>query len=173
LDNAISELRQALTFDPSLASAHLHLGITLRQTGDLQGTTAALKTAAQLDPNNPEASYQHGFTLLRRGELTGAVVALRRVIALKPNYSDAFYVLGQALQRMARRNEAAAAFINVDRLHRADAEFIQANTKCNLGLQDLAKGDVRSGREAFQAAWQSSRISPKPTEPGRRSPQTR
>jgi hypothetical protein len=37
------------------------------------------------------------------------------------------------------RNEAAAAFINVDRLHRADAEFIQANTKYNLIQLGIAR----------------------------------
>ncbi len=53
---------------------------------------------------------------------------------------------------MAKSEEAQAAFAEVERLHRADSDFAQANTQINLGLQALEKDDLRSARAAFQAA---------------------
>jgi tetratricopeptide (TPR) repeat protein len=60
--------------------------------------------------------------------------------------------LGQTLERLGRQDEARAAFAELEKLQRADANFAQANTQYNLGLQALAKGDLRSARNAFQDA---------------------
>ena len=68
------------------------------------------------------------------------------------NYSDAYFGLGQTLQQLGKQKEAQAAFAEVERLHRADAEFAQANTEYNLGLQKLGDGDLPLARDAFQAA---------------------
>jgi len=56
------------------------------------------------------------------------------------------------LQQLGRGEEARAELAEVERLHRRDAQFAQANTDYNLGLQALEKGDLGAARSAFQSA---------------------
>jgi Flp pilus assembly protein TadD len=80
------------------------------------------------------------------------VVELRHAIALKANYSEAYYVLGETLRQMSQQEEAQAAFAEVERLRRTDADFAEAKTQYTLGLQSLDKGDLGAARDAFAKA---------------------
>ena len=124
----------------------------LWQKGDLKGATDALQAAVRRDPEGAEVHYQLGLTFRKEGKLLESVEELRRATSLKADYSEAYFGLGQTLQQLGKQQEAQAAFAEVERLHRAVAEFAQANTKYNLGLQKLADGDLPLARDAFQAA---------------------
>jgi tetratricopeptide (TPR) repeat protein len=77
---------------------------------------------------------------------------LRRCLALQPDSAEAHYVLGEVMKEEGKQTEAAAAFVEVDRLHRRSSEYAEAVTQYNLGLQDLDQKNLIAAREAFQKA---------------------
>jgi len=62
-DEARRRFEHALTLDPSLASARVHLGVVLRAQGDLAGSLTALEGVAKADPPDASAQYEYGRTL--------------------------------------------------------------------------------------------------------------
>jgi tetratricopeptide (TPR) repeat protein len=61
-------------------------------------------------------------------------------------------VLAHALDQLGRRDEAAAARAQMERLRSADANHVRAITLYNSGMESLQRGDVAKAREAFQNA---------------------
>ena len=82
----------------------------------------------------------------------GALEELQRAISLKPNYVEARHLLGQTLQQMGKPHEAQAAFAEVERLQRVDADIAEAIVQYNLGLREVQKRDLAAARDSFQAA---------------------
>ena len=149
---ALGQFRQAAKADPNFADAYANLGIGLRQQGDLPGALSALQNAAELAPANADVHYQLGFTLRRMGRLPEAETELQRSLSLQPNNAEAYYVLGQTLEQTGKHSESATAFAEVERLHRSSADYAQAVTQYNLGVQELGKGNLSAAREAFGLA---------------------
>lgn len=95
----------ALRIDPNLASAHLHLGLTMlaqQQSGGLD----ELAKACQIAPNNAEIALQFGTALAAAGQDEQAIPILRRSLEINPNLTAASYELGLALQRTSAPEEA-------------------------------------------------------------------
>jgi tetratricopeptide (TPR) repeat protein len=67
-DEVIPLLQEILLIDPFNAAAHLHLGINLRENGDLPTALAFLGCAAELNEKSPEAAFQYGTALAMNGE---------------------------------------------------------------------------------------------------------
>ena len=86
------------------------------------------------------------------GQLPEAETELRHSLSLQPNNAEAYYVLGQTLEQMGKHQESATAFAEVERLHRNSADYAQAVTQYNLGMQELGKGNLSAAREAFGLA---------------------
>ena len=137
---------------PSWVDAQLNLGIALRQSGD----------SGRL--GSPEKRREIEFVKTRRllptrglhtpwtGQLPEAEAELRRSISSQANNAQAYYILGQTLEQMGKHADSVAAFAEVERLHHASADYAQAVTQYNLGMQELGKGDLNASRDAFKAA---------------------
>jgi tetratricopeptide (TPR) repeat protein len=111
-----------------------------------------LRNAAKLNSSSTDIHYQLGFTLHRTGQLAEAEAELRRAIALQADNGQAYYILGQTLEQLGKHEDSVAAFAEVERLHHASADYAQAVTQYNLGMQELGKGDLNASRDAFKAA---------------------
>ncbi len=109
LDAAVACYRQALTFDPALASAHYNLANALYALGKLKEAEASYRRALALKPNLPAAYNNLGVLLLGQDRLDEAVDCHRAALALQPDYAEAFNNLGAALCRQGALKEGEAA----------------------------------------------------------------
>ena len=117
----------ALEIDPSLAIAHLHLGMTLQALQ--QPALDELSKAYQLAPENPEIALQFGIALASAGQDDQAIPILRHALELDPKSAAATYQLGLALQRSNAPQEAIPLLQKA-----ADAEPKNAEILTNLGM---------------------------------------
>jgi len=78
LARATKDFRKAVELDPKYASAHNGLGVSLSQSGDIDGAIAAWKKAVELKPDFGFALYNLGFGLLDQGDKAGALKCLMK-----------------------------------------------------------------------------------------------
>jgi predicted CXXCH cytochrome family protein len=97
LDQAEQALRQAISLNPDLPTAHNLLGITRLRKGDSQGAEAAFREAIRLQPDLAEARTNLGNLLAASGNFPQAIFHLRIAIADDPNNVEAHFDLGEAL----------------------------------------------------------------------------
>jgi tetratricopeptide (TPR) repeat protein len=110
--------------DAGYGKAHLALGTTLFNMGQLERAEQSLRKALTLEPKSVRTLRILALVLVLQGEeqrkATGdarraaarcdeAIGLLRRAIALKPNDAAAHLVLGSALRAQGRRKEALEA----------------------------------------------------------------
>jgi protein O-GlcNAc transferase len=107
--NAEERFHAAMAVNPSLPSAHLHLGLAL-QAQQHPGAVEELNQAYQLDPDNPMINLELGRLLATNGDDQQAIQRLQYAYALMPQSADAAYQLGLALQRSNRMSEAIPLF---------------------------------------------------------------
>ena len=88
---AAREFRSALMSNPHSVSAHIGLGIALRQSGDKVGAVIEFQTAIQLDPGDPRAHCNLAITFGQEGDWEESKAELLRLLNLKPDYADAHY----------------------------------------------------------------------------------
>ncbi len=126
--NAERNFRAALSVNPNLASAHLHLGLAL-QAQHRPGATDELAAAYRLAPDNPVANLEYGRALAAEGNDAQAVPLLQHANELPQHPIEATYQLALALQRSNRTAEAIPLFESV-----AAAEPANAEVLTNLGM---------------------------------------
>ena len=107
--NAEQSFRSAISANPTLASAHLHLGLAL-QAQQRTGIIEELGEAYRLDPDSPVTNLELGRAFAAGGDDDRAIPLLSHAHALMPQSSDAAYQLGLALQRLNRTPEAIPLF---------------------------------------------------------------
>jgi arylsulfatase A-like enzyme/Flp pilus assembly protein TadD len=73
LARATEDFRKAVELDPKYASAHNGLGVSLSQSGDIDGAIAAWKKAVELKPDFGFALYNLGLGLLGKGDKAEAL----------------------------------------------------------------------------------------------------
>jgi protein O-GlcNAc transferase len=126
--NAKRAFTAALRANPDLATAHLHLGITL-QAQQAPGALDELTRAHQLAPKNGVIALQLGQSLASSGNDEQAMPLLRQAMELDSVSMAATYQLGLALQRSNRVDEAIPL---LRKTVAADAGNAEALT--NLGM---------------------------------------
>jgi len=72
------------------ATAHVMLGMTLMNDGDIEGASLQIERALQKDPNEAEAHYYKGVIARQHGDLPGALKEMEVVVSANPQH-----VLGQ------------------------------------------------------------------------------
>jgi protein O-GlcNAc transferase len=130
--NAEGSFHAALAVNPSLASAHLHLGLALeaeQRPGVAEELSEELNRAYQLDPDNPVINLELGRLLAASGDDQQAIQLLQHAYALMPQSADAAYQLGLALQRSNRMSEAIPLFQSA-----AAADPNNPDILANLGM---------------------------------------
>jgi tetratricopeptide (TPR) repeat protein/TolB-like protein len=93
-DEALPELRRALTIEPMSAEAYLILGYIHQRRGDLDAAVSALRTAIFWNPRLIEAHIALGRIFLDRGDRAQAMTYAKNALQIDPNNPEAI-----ALQR--------------------------------------------------------------------------
>jgi tetratricopeptide (TPR) repeat protein len=88
LGQAQANLKKALELDPSLAPAHLQLGIIAQAEGRTEESLRFFERAASLDPKMAAAHYRLGLTYQKLEQRDKARIEMERFQALKASQPD-------------------------------------------------------------------------------------
>jgi tetratricopeptide (TPR) repeat protein len=106
LPEAIRYYREILELSPDWIEAHINLGVTLYQLGDVDGARTSFIKAVQLDPMNGICRYNLGCVLEEQGEIDEAIRHLRCAARVLPNHADARFNLALAYEKRGQRRLA-------------------------------------------------------------------
>ncbi len=139
----LSEARQSIRLDPTLAIGYQVVSFGLSATGDYLGALQAARRSVELNPNDPDSLMAVAKAQVRYGDYADAVASAEQARRLHPMAPEYYaYVHGQALYAAGRRDEAA----NVIRecLIRApqDANCLLIQTALQAAREDL--GDAQA-----------------------------
>ena len=92
-DQAAEQLRNTLEMDPNFALAHLVLGETYEQKGDIPRAIAELEKATATSPNTPlmTAGLGHGYAVAKKTSEAHAVLN-KLLEQSKRQYVSPFYI---------------------------------------------------------------------------------
>src|SRR3972149_8048609 len=94
LDEAIVELRYALSLYNDYIDAHNNLGVTYRKKGMLEEALREYQRALQINPHYPYAHNNLGVLYAKSNYLDLAINEFNDAVANKPDYADAYNNLG-------------------------------------------------------------------------------
>ena len=180
-EQAITELRQALTADPHDPYPHALLGICLAKVEKFQDATAEAEQAIHLSPDFPFAHYAHAKILHERHRNAEALAAINEALRLDSSDADYFALLAaihldekrwreglEAAERglqldsedIACTNLRAIALVKLGRKAEAGATIDTALSKnpdnavthANQGWTLLERGDPKKALEHFREA---------------------
>jgi tetratricopeptide (TPR) repeat protein len=106
-EEAAAEFRKAIAANPESVPAHVNLGATLTQLGDLKGAAEEFEKTLLTDPNNTNAHYNLAVLLANENNHERAIAHLKAVTKINPNDLGARLLLVQQLAKLGRCNEAA------------------------------------------------------------------
>lgn len=93
LDEAETEMLEAIKIEPDFADAHQELGYIYSQKGILDKATVECRKSVELDPKDPMAWRTLGSVYFARGLRILAIKAMEKAIEIAPNFADAHYDL--------------------------------------------------------------------------------
>ena len=121
-EHATNLLRQLITLNPNLASAHTNFGVLLAHAGRLDEAVVEYERAIALAPSDAVAYYNLGLAHRRRGAFAEAERAYRRALERNPSQADAHYNLGILYELY---------------LNRPNDALFQYRAACDLGIPDV------------------------------------
>jgi tetratricopeptide (TPR) repeat protein len=147
LRGARQQLEEALRVDEQHADAHMLLGFTLGQQGELSAAIGHLERSIALRPDSSPAHYNLGVALWYSGAKERATAALRKSVKLDPAAGDSYAFLGTVLRD---GGDLAAARANLQRaialLPPTAAVYIDLGiTYLQAGALDHALGQLEAG----------------------------
>ncbi len=110
VEEAVSQLNEAIKFYPGLAAAYNNLGKALLRQGQPEKAREQFETSLRHDPNQADAELNLGGVLFNLGRYADAVAHYKAALRIKPVYPAAHFNLGMALAAMGRTKEAADEF---------------------------------------------------------------
>ena len=107
IEIGLSEARQAIRLEPTLAIGYQVLSFGLAASGDYQAAMQAAGRAVELNPNDPDSLMALAKAQVRFGDYPDAVANAERARRLHPMAPEYYtYVHGQALYAAGRSDEA-------------------------------------------------------------------
>lgn len=147
----MSEARQAIRLDPTLAIGYQVLSFGLAASGDYQAGMQAGRRAVELNPNDPDSLMALAKAQVRFGDYADAVANAehaRRLHPLAPEYYT--YVHAQALYAAGRPDEADAVLGEclLRAPQEADCLLIRAAVQVERGEIEAARATMARLRQA-------------------------
>ncbi|HDH96334.1 MAG TPA: tetratricopeptide repeat protein, partial [Proteobacteria bacterium] len=127
LDEAISELKLALKYDPGSAALRVHLASIYLARGEVESARVLLEEALEYEPDNISAHRILGGLCLSQGKLECAESHYRAILKVEPTNRDAVRYLVFALNQQGRLDEALSVLESY-----ADAEPDDLNAQFEL-----------------------------------------
>ncbi|WP_158941589.1 tetratricopeptide repeat protein [Granulicella sp. S190] len=125
---AQEEFATAISLNPNMATAHLHLGLVVRGQGG-ENWMSELERASELAPEDAQVAMELGNALAAEGKDDQAIAVFRHVLEKNLNSIAVSYQLALALQRSNNVQEAIALLEKV-----IAAEPKNAEALTNLGM---------------------------------------
>lgn len=157
-EEAESELRRALSLDPSRTEWHFNLGLTLEAAGRWAAAIRALLDAHRLDPEEAQTSLLIGVNYLRLDKPRRAVQWLERAHALESDAADPLVHLIEAHARLGEHDKAEVCFYMAVQLPDVDEALAQANLAESLLDRGLTERALWCLRRAVEIDPQLPRI---------------
>jgi tetratricopeptide (TPR) repeat protein len=107
---AIGLYRRILRGHPGNSEVRLHLGVAMRESGQLTAALGQFDSVLRINPNRPMVWLNRGITLEALGRLAEALGSFDRVIALMPDRDAGYFSRAGILYRMGRFAESLTVF---------------------------------------------------------------
>jgi tetratricopeptide (TPR) repeat protein len=144
---ALEKLNRAVAIDPKCPDAHLLLGLTEFQRGEVAKSIQHYRLAIKLNPHSYSAHYDLALAYLKEKKLPLARAELEQSVALDPKQANASYDLGIVLLEMG---QPAAALRPLRRARALTPE--RPDVSFNLVRASLEAGRLEEARQAAQQA---------------------
>jgi len=129
IDKAAGKARDALSDDPSLAEAHVYLGLERLRANDLSGAQAEFSRALEQDPYQAAAHCQLAYVLYQQGQLEEATDHWSLSSRLDPTSPQTLAGLALSQFKHGQEQDAIKTFekaLMYDRRF-ADAKFLASD----------------------------------------------
>lgn len=147
-ETAAAAFSRAALLAPSLAQAHLNLGVALRRLGQLDAAIASYRRALAITEADAGLHSNLGNALRAAGRLEEAESHLARAHALDPAQPTFAFNLALLLRDRRRHGEARDLLARL-----VAAEPGNADYAWDLALTDLYLKDYRGGFAGYEARW--------------------
>ena len=134
INEAIAELSQAASLDPSLSEAHNLLGVAFDRKGMNERARESYERAVKAEPEDAQTLNNLGYSFYLNGNYRAAVDRLKRAARLAPSDERILNNLALAQCRLGKYNDARKSFT------RAGGEF--------MGRVNTATMLERAGRDS-------------------------
>ena len=136
------------------ATAHVMMGMTLLNDGDMEAASLQIERALQLDPKEIEAHYYKGVIARQHGDLPGAMNEMELVVSANPQHALAQVELGTLALQSGNLDRARQAFEQAVVLSPDVPEnhYQLALAYSRLGLQDKARVQMAEFQKLKAAA---------------------
>jgi tetratricopeptide (TPR) repeat protein len=136
------------------ATAHVMLGMTLMNDGDIEAASRQIDRALQQNPNEIEAHYYKGVIARQRGDLPGAMNEMELVVTANPQHTLAQVELGTLALQTGNLERARQAFEQAVTLNPEVPEnhYQLGLAYSRLGLQDKARVQMAEFQKLRDAA---------------------
>jgi protein O-GlcNAc transferase len=184
-DDAIPELKQAVSINARSAPAWTDLARSLQQKGDLEGAVDAFAKATTLDPANDGLRNMYAYALIETRQAKKGIEESQRILSHNPKDTSALMNIGYANLKTGDFDAAEKAYREMvavdansaaghydlgialkskDQIEAAQHEFREAirldpslaQAHYSLGISDWQLGDFAGLAEEMRAAIKSS-----------------
>lgn len=107
---ALQELRQALDLDRDLIDAHLALGYTYLDLGEVEQARTEFVWVLARHPSSPGAKVGVGISEVRLGRLDQGIELLKEAVQINPDPVQGYYELGKAYEKKGDLKQAMHAY---------------------------------------------------------------
>jgi Flp pilus assembly protein TadD len=133
-DEAKQALQNAITLDPTNASALNYLGYSMLERGeDVATAQAFVRRAYDAEPTSSAYADSLGWALFQSGKYDDAVTMLEKAASIENADATIFEHLGDAYWRAGRRRDARHAW-NSAQISAAAAVALRISSKLEAGL---------------------------------------
>ena len=147
-EDALHCYGEAVRLRPDYAEAANNCGVVLHELGRDADALACLDQLAGQRPDHAEAFSNRGIVLRSLKRWEEALASFDRALELRPGYVEALNNRGLVLQELRRWPEAMASYERALAARPGDAE-----TRWNMALWHLTRGDFARGWELFESRW--------------------
>ena len=125
-DEALIEIRAALTLDPASAEALYRQGLIFAKGGQGEAAEGAYRKALEVDPGHARAANNLALQRAAAGDLQAASELLLQAIEADPGYAEGFFNLGVVYDQAGAPREALRAIEKALELDPENARFLEA-----------------------------------------------
>jgi tetratricopeptide (TPR) repeat protein len=155
LEEAVSELEEALRANPGYVDALVNLGGTMAELGRYDEAIARYQDVLKHRPDRADIRLRLGTLFIQTGKHSEAVKELEQVAQANPTSALAQFELGRALIEDKRETEG------IEALRRSlEIDPKQPAAYVNIGISLAAKGEHEKAIEAFRSAIGAGEVAP-------------